>query len=76
MCVQTPCSASYRASGCSIITADFRVTLELNFESLKMAMMASPASERVRDTRKRFDSCWQLDLAWDTYPQLLSEVSN
>ena len=39
-------------------------------------MLASPASERARDTRKRLDSCWQLDLAWDKYPQLLSEVSD
>lgn len=45
------------------------------YNIIKMAMMSSPGTERARDTRKRLESCWQLDLAWDKYPQFLSEVS-
>ena len=37
--------------------------------------MASPGQERARDTRKRLDSCWELDLAWNKYPHILREVS-
>ena len=38
--------------------------------------MASPYLDRAKDTRKRLDSCWDLDLAWDKYPAVLKEVSN
>ena len=37
--------------------------------------MASPGGERVRDTRKRLGSCWELDMAWERYPSILREVS-
>ena len=36
--------------------------------------MASPYLDRAKDTRKRLDSCWDLDLAWDKYPEVLKEV--
>lgn len=38
--------------------------------------MASPYLDRAKDTRKRLDSCWDLDLAWDKYLAVLKEVSN
>ena len=37
--------------------------------------MATPVNDRARETRKRLDSCWDLDLAWDKYPAILREVS-
>ena len=40
-----------------------------------MAAIASPGSERAKDTRKRLDSCWELDLAWEKYPCVLREAS-
>ena len=42
---------------------------------IKMAMMSTPGTERAKDTRKRLESCWKVDLAWDKYPLFLSEVS-
>ena len=39
-----------------------------------MAFMATPGSERARDTRKRLESCWELDISWDKYPSFLREV--
>lgn len=38
--------------------------------------MASPYLDRAKDTRKRLDSCWDLDLAWDKYPEVLNKVIN
>ena len=37
--------------------------------------MATPRSEKTKDTRKRLESCWNMDLSWDLYPQVLKEVS-
>ena len=37
--------------------------------------MASPYLDRAKDTRKRLDSCWDLDLAWDKYPEVLKRYA-
>lgn len=38
--------------------------------------MTSPYLDRAKDTRKRLNSCWDLDLAWDKYPDVLRELCN
>ena len=38
--------------------------------------MASPIPDRIQDTRKRLDRCWEVDLCWDKYPEFLKQVSN
>lgn len=40
-----------------------------------MAFMSSPGNERTRETRKRLDHCWDMDIAWNKYPGILTEVS-
>ena len=40
-----------------------------------LATMATPVNDGAREIRKRLDSCWNLDLAWDKYPAILREVS-
>ena len=36
--------------------------------------MASPSHDKARETRKRLDCCWDLDLDWNKYPHCLKEV--
>lgn len=37
--------------------------------------MSSLISEKNRETRKRLESCWDMDLSWNLYPSVLKEVS-
>ena len=37
--------------------------------------MSSPISEKNRETRKRLESCWDMDLSWNLYQSVLKEVS-
>lgn len=37
--------------------------------------MASPSLDaRSRETRRRLDKCWTLDLSWNKYPEVLQQV--
>lgn len=40
-----------------------------------MAHLASPGLERIKDTRKRLESCWEVDLSWKKYTKVLENVS-
>jgi hypothetical protein len=33
--------------------------------------MASPVSEKTRTTRKRLEKCWNINLNWESYPDIL-----
>lgn len=55
----------------------YKDSMQLNkSNAFEFEKMASPYLDRAKDTRKRLDSCWDLDLAWDKYPEVLKEVCN
>ena len=62
-----------------VLTAVYTVLLTSSGWALRrvptMAACASPSSlEKARNTRRRLDRCWDLDLAWNKYPTFLREV--